>query len=269
MVDPVSCWLIVIIWKWWWTTIEMAADGGNGSILWTMVASDRDGGSWSWWLLTMDYDYNKTAWSIIFLLRYSTIHHTDNNQFIYLPWWIAYQGSWFVMDAENTLYHPDVLHYTWHLLHFCPIMGDCGSLTSWLWLRSFVVIPYSCWVVKDRRCEALLQPWWDKLWFVNMSYTNGILLIVLTTGRGLKLGLSDQVTPAKTGTSMIVVVWETHGLWRTNRTAWYIIFLLRYSRITDNNPSINLPSIILQSVNQMKYDATTDQTNTLFQLHQP
>ena len=33
-----------------------------------------------------------------------------------------------------------------------------------------------------------------------------------------------------------------------NKTAWYTIFLLRYSTITDNNPSINLPSIMLQSV---------------------
>ena len=33
-----------------------------------------------------------------------------------------------------------------------------------------------------------------------------------------------------------------------NKTASYIIFLLRYSTITDNNPSIHWPSVMLQSV---------------------
>ena len=33
-----------------------------------------------------------------------------------------------------------------------------------------------------------------------------------------------------------------------SRTAWYTIFLLRYSTITDNNPSIHWPSVMLQNV---------------------
>ena len=34
----------------------------------------------------------------------------------------------------------------------------------------------------------------------------------------------------------------------SDKTAWYTIFLLRYSTITDNNPSIHLPSIMIHRV---------------------
>ena len=58
-------------------------NGGSEQWLWTIVASDLDRGSWSCWLLTIDYDCSRTAWYIVFLLRYLTI--TDNNPSIYWP----------------------------------------------------------------------------------------------------------------------------------------------------------------------------------------
>ena len=55
--------------------------------------------------------------------------------------------------------------------------------------------------------------------------------------------------------------WLLTMVYDYNKTAWYIIFLLRYSTITDNNPSIHWPSVMLQSVysNQCcKYPSLSD-----------
>ena len=42
--------------------------------------------------------------------------------------------------------------------------------------------------------------------------------------------------------------WKLNIDYDCSRTPWYRVFLLRYSTITDNNPSIHWPSVILQNV---------------------
>ena len=49
-----------------------------------------------------------------------------------------------------------------------------GIPHMWLSLRFLVVFPYSCW---GQRMSHLVKALWDKLWFVNMGYTNEIWLI--------------------------------------------------------------------------------------------
>ena len=103
--------------------IKVVADGGSWQRWWIMtmdcglwwhliVVVDPDrGGSWSWTIL-----FNKTAWYPICLLTYSTI--TDNISSINLLS-IMLQT---VSSNQCCIYSycVDVLHYAWHLLHFCP-----------------------------------------------------------------------------------------------------------------------------------------------------
>ena len=73
--------------RWWWTTIEVAADGGSWWQQWAMTVDYS--GIRSWWriMIVMAADHrlwcSRTPWYIIFLLRYSTI--TDNNPSIHWP----------------------------------------------------------------------------------------------------------------------------------------------------------------------------------------
>ena len=110
------------------------ADPGPRQWLWTIVASDIDG-SWSWWLLTIDYDCSRTAWYIIFLLRYSTI--TNNNPSIHWPSVMRKR-----VYSNQCCKYPcldNVLLYTWNLLHFCPSWERDPShvALSLRFLRSF------------------------------------------------------------------------------------------------------------------------------------
>ena len=123
---------------------------GSGSWLWTIVASDLDGGSWSWWLLTIDYDYNRTAWYAIFLLRYSTI--TDNNPSIHWPS-VMLQTVYSNQFCKYP-YLSDVLHYTWHLLYFCPSWERDPSHVVFLGCFSLLLLR-----VKGRGCHTLLKPY--------------------------------------------------------------------------------------------------------------
>ena len=145
-------------------------DGGTGQWLWTIVASDLDGGSWSWWLLTIDYDYNKTASYTIFLLRYSTI--IDNNPSIHWPS-IMLQNVY-----SNHL--SDVLHYTWHLLHFCPSWERDPSHVALSEVSTFflpvkrVFSSFSLLLlrVKGRGCHTLLKPYETNcdIWAIQIKF---------------------------------------------------------------------------------------------------
>ena len=78
--------------KWWWTTIEGAAD---------------DGPEWRQWTMTVDYSGIRSWWRIMILLA------ADHRL------WLQQDYAMFTLKnaAKTFLLN---LFYTWHLLHFCP-----------------------------------------------------------------------------------------------------------------------------------------------------
>ena len=105
----------------------------------------------------------KTAWYTICLLRYFTI--ADNNPSIHWPSILL--QSVYSNQCYKYPYLSDVLHYTWHLLHFCPSWErDPSHVALWGFYVLFTLLKgfFSTFTllllrVKDRGCHTLLKPY--------------------------------------------------------------------------------------------------------------
>ena len=105
-------WILYRVGSWLWIVVVYHDRGGSWWLI-TMVDPDSVSGSWSWCQLIVDYYFKQDF--LIYNMHKSRTLLTITPQFIYFS--LCYK-LFFQNNIVNS-YFADILHNTWHLLHFC------------------------------------------------------------------------------------------------------------------------------------------------------